>query len=110
MAAIPFSVADSCMRLSDFVRPQAVQETSVVAYYEAAREGVLGVQASRIYDALRAAPDGLSNQEISARTGVRINAVCGRVNELRKAGLVVCGGLRLNQESNKQNMVWVVAR
>jgi len=45
---------------------------------------VIGEQAQKLFNLLKEAyPDGLSNNELSRKSGVRINAVCARIMELR---------------------------
>jgi hypothetical protein len=55
---------------------------------------------------------GATNEEISDETGIKLQTVCGRVNELQgddRRGLpvmVVCGGYRPNKSGAKAK-VWV---
>lgn len=66
---------------------RSVQSTSRLAYNELRDSGVLGDQQQQVYGVFRPGQD-LSLQEVSRASGVTINAVCGRVNELKKMGLL----------------------
>ncbi len=58
-----------------------IVETSRTAYREHAMSGELGRQQREIYRALCERP-GLTRNEISLFTGIRLTSVCGRVREL----------------------------
>jgi predicted transcriptional regulator len=62
----------------------AVRDTSKEAYGDIALSGLIGQQAQSILDAMDRDVD-YSLQEISLKTGIPINAVSGRCNELKKA-------------------------
>lgn len=61
-----------------------VRETSREAYRYVQRRGITGAQSARIAVYLFDRP-ARTRAEISRDTGIAINAVCGRVNELVKA-------------------------
>lgn len=61
----------------------SVRDTSKDAYQSIAVSGLIGQQAQSILDAMDRDTD-YSLQEISAKTGIPINAVSGRCNELKK--------------------------
>ena len=63
----------------------AVQSTSIECYHAIRGEGRLGRQQSAVMEAIRKGRD-YSLQEISKLTGLAINAVSGRVNELKESG------------------------
>ena len=65
-------------------------------------------QRERVFEFLRQHPQGLSNQEIEEKTGMRISSITARVNELRKQGLIACGGARTNERTGKLNAFWMV--
>lgn len=61
----------------------AVRETSLIAYRALAFSGKLGEQQRKVIDLFLANPSATyTRQEIVEKTGLTINAVCGRVNEL----------------------------
>ena len=64
-----------------------VRGISIEAYYKHRESGKAMSQWAAIYDYLVLRLP-LTRSEISARTGIRLSSVCGRVNELIKAGLL----------------------
>jgi len=64
----------------------AVAHTSIRQYDRMRSTGELGRVQQEIMDAIGAHPRDYSLQELSQATGLAINTVSGRVNELRKAG------------------------
>jgi predicted transcriptional regulator len=62
--------------------------TSTQAYRKIKSNGTIGRQHMIILRAMRGRKN-MSLQEISRASGVTINAVCGRVNELKKLGAIV---------------------
>jgi len=62
----------------------SVQTTSKIAYSEISSEGIRSKQSDKVLGAV--SQKGSSLKEISRDTGIEINAVSGRVNELRKRG------------------------
>lgn len=60
--------------------------TSRKAYKEIAAEGVVGRQALEILETIIDMGEPLSLREIERTTSIPINAVSGRVNDLKKAG------------------------
>jgi len=71
----------------------AVQETSVIAYYDNRDRGVLSNQQAHLMRYIRAGRD-YSLQELCALTHFPINVVSGRVNELKTIGALVHGHLK----------------
>jgi DNA-binding IclR family transcriptional regulator len=61
----------------------SVRDTSKETYGDIHTSGLIGQQAQSILDAMDRDVD-YSLQEISAKTGIPINAVSGRCNELKK--------------------------
>jgi len=61
-----------------------VADSSLEAYRHLRREGGLETQQARLLGSMRAGRD-YSLQELVAITGIQINAVAGRVNELKAA-------------------------
>lgn len=68
--------------------PKGVRHSSAASYREIRRDGTLGNQEARIFDLLNVNPP-MTLREIQAATGLEINAVSGRVNGLKKKGLVM---------------------
>ena len=64
----------------------AVRSTSKRAYGEVSGSGLTQVQQEQIVDYLFAEDAPMTLREIQAFTGIDINAVSGRCNELKKAG------------------------
>ena len=62
--------------------------TSHLAYNELKYSGQHKNQKDTISDLLIYYPDGLSLREICEKTGFEINAVSGRVNDLKKMGIL----------------------
>jgi len=65
-----------------------VRDTSLSAYDGLKSDGRAGAQEQRVLDAMQHGRD-YSLQELARATGMPINAVSGRVNGLKKKGLVV---------------------
>lgn len=55
-------------------------------------------------------PRGLTDIEISRKTGIKINSVTGRRNSLVKKGVVESFGSRLNNDSEVRNKIWRLKR
>jgi len=68
----------------------SVTTTSKLAYKEIKEEGKATIQEVIIFDAVerygQLKDDGMSLREIEELTGIDINAVSGRVNDLKKGG------------------------
>lgn len=64
----------------------AVAHTSIRNYDRMRTSGELGRVQQEIMDAIGAYPRDYSLQELSQATGLAINTVAGRVNELRQKG------------------------
>lgn len=64
-----------------------VRCASLAAYRDLTDSGKLGNQAQTIIKAMKAGRD-YSLQELSRLTGIAINAVSGRCNDLKKIGLL----------------------
>jgi DNA-binding transcriptional regulator GbsR (MarR family) len=61
--------------------------TSIKAYRQIKADGTIGKQHLMVIMAMRGRKN-MSLQEISNASGVSINAVCGRVNELKKLKII----------------------
>lgn len=75
-------------------RQQAVTETSRAAYWRLDFTTQRGQVAAFILDKTLKAHD-ITRQEIAAWSGLPINVVCGRVNELLKEPIETAAGLRV---------------
>ena len=62
-----------------------IRETSIIAYNELKTSGKQPKQKDIILNVLKGCDKALSLQEICNKTGMAINAVSGRVNDLKKA-------------------------
>jgi hypothetical protein len=100
--------------VSVFPREQKVRFTSVLAFEKLTREGVRETQAQRVFKLLLHYAEGLTIEELSKLSKLRVNAVCGRLADLRKielfggGNLVVDSGVRLNVVTRVNNLVWVI--
>lgn len=71
-----------------------IRKTSIEAYRKIKKDGTKVSQSNEIYSMIKEVPKqdknfGLTLKEISRATGFEINAVSGRVNELKKNNKVV---------------------
>ena len=66
-----------------------VRTTSIIAYNDLKSSGKQPTQKQIILNALRKNKKPMSLQEICDRTNFQINAVSGRVNDLKKSNQVV---------------------
>lgn len=67
-----------------------IANTSRQSYDEHIAEGKREKQLTAVLNLLRKMPSaGLSRNELSRVTGFQLSAICGRVGELKDAGLVV---------------------
>ena len=66
-----------------------MKDTSLMAYDELKTRGKQPKQKDIILNVLKGCDKALSLQEICNKTGMAINAVSGRVNDLKKANQVV---------------------
>ena len=64
-----------------------VKDTSIQAFWEEKLSFRVGKQASRVLDELYVHGPG-THAELSTRCDLKVNVICGRVNELLKAGIV----------------------
>lgn len=71
-----------------------VRLSSLSAYFYLHGSNTLLNQKGKIVEDLIVANRPLTRVEVSERTGIRINAVCGRVNELIKDGYIKEGNKR----------------
>jgi DNA-binding IclR family transcriptional regulator len=70
-----------------------IQDTSLIAYAELIRDGKLGKQQKTILSVVRPGFN-YSLQELCKLTGLQINAVSGRVHDLKKLKLLSIGDTR----------------
>ena len=79
-----------------------MRHTSIKAYYEILPK--IGARQRQVLEALSSGPK--TNRQISKMTGLEVNAVTPRTNELVKLGLVSSRGVIVDPESNKSVTVW----
>lgn len=79
----------------------SVSTTSRDAYKEHRDTGKLGMQAQRILTAMIDG-QGYSRRELARAMGLELSSVCGRVNELLQAGLLVEGESRRCSVTHKR--------
>ena len=66
-----------------------IRGTSLEAYRDHILSGEAGAQTLLVFDVVKeAGKEGITRKELSVASNVTINAVCGRANELIKAGLM----------------------
>jgi len=82
-----------------------VRQTSIQAYDGLRRSRKLCKQQKQVYDYLLAFP-GSSDKEISRGTGLPINSVTGRRNELLKLGLVRGEKIKVCQYTGRKVYAW----
>ena len=66
-----------------------ISTTSIEAYNDINSDGTSATQKNIILDTLDTIAKPLSAREVSNITGIEINAVSGRINDLKKDGLLV---------------------
>ena len=81
-----------------------IRQTSLLAIQDIRSDGTAQTQRNKIRDFLKKF-DGLTRNEISRLLGIKINAVCGRTNELMKSQLVYEEGKRKDRFSQKENYI-----
>ena len=79
----------------------SISTTSHLAYKEINSDGTAVSQKNKILNILDLIAEPMSAREIKEYTGLEINAVSGRINDLKKEGLVVEGEKRRCTVSNK---------
>lgn len=65
-----------------------VKQTSWSAYQDVLRGGVAKTQAEQVLQVLNFQQGPVSRASLSKLTGISINAICGRVNELLAAEVI----------------------
>lgn len=81
------------------------REVSAAAYRDHRRSGAALSRRMQVLSHLCAAGTALTRQEISDQTGMPINAVCGRVNELLGMGHLELAGMQERQEGPSRQLV-----
>jgi len=81
-----------------------VHDNSIKAYDELKDNNYLTDNQKIVYDFLKNNPES-TREVISKFTGLTINCVCGRVDELRSLGFIKENGNVVNQRSGKCNSV-----
>lgn len=74
-------------------------------------KGVTEKQKGRIFAfVLKRGSSGATIEEMSLNTGIVLQTVCARRNEMGKRGLIIDGGTRRPNRSGRTATVWVVPR
>lgn len=82
-----------------------LQETSRMAYREIKFDGTRQTCLERVYLFLIGHPKSC-NREVAEGTGLQINNVTARVNELRKMMLVDAAGKKVDGKTGKRVLAW----
>lgn len=85
-----------------------VAETSLQAFHSLRSEGKIAPQESRVLAAIEAR-GAMTREEIADATGLRLSAVCGRVNSLVADRRLVERGTRMNPVTRKPNKLVCLA-
>ncbi len=78
-----------------------MRDTSLAAYWSERLSGRISHQQSIILENL-AVYGGATRAELSKSTNLPINCICGRVNELLRAGYVVDDMITRDEDTGKQ--------
>jgi len=81
-----------------------IRQTSLFAHQDIQEDGTAESQRMTILRFIRNNP-GMTRNEISYNSGIRINAVCGRVNELIKTLSIYEDGKKIDKLTNKQGYI-----
>ena len=84
----------------------SVQQTSLEAYHIFRQAGSFNRQESEILQVLKQYPGGLSYQQINERSRITINAVCGRMNDLKRKDAIIEDGSLINPYTGVRNKIW----
>ena len=82
-----------------------IRTTSLDAYMDISTDGTSESQRMVIFHFIKNHPEGLTRNEISRKLDIKINAVCGRVNELLKFGTIYEDMKRKDEYTQKMNLV-----
>lgn len=85
-----------------------IAHTSRLAHKEAKGSRSQKARAKVFKAILRSGKSGLTIEEISVSTEIKLQTVCARRNELGKKNLVADSGLRRTTSSGSTAKVWVV--
>lgn len=85
-----------------------IRTTSKEAYRALIETGELSDQQQKVLQAVVDNPR-LSDRDIVELTGLDINAVCGRRNELMQLGYIKEAGKRINKNTNRNAILWEFA-
>lgn len=91
---------------------QNIRDSSLEAFARIHADGTAGTQAAKIFALLKKHKKGLTYNEIQRLTGLKINAICGRMAELRRIELtngeilVTSDETRQDQVTGVTNMIW----
>jgi hypothetical protein len=102
----PARMSSLCRHMEKSVSPSRVhvRQTSLLSYLELRKED-LGKKQLQVFEFISEYP-GCSDREIVKGTGLEINCVCGRRNELVKMGYVVDDGVKHEIKTNRIVTKW----
>ena len=83
----------------------AVQQTSLMSY-STLRTEQLGAKQQKVLTFVSAHPR-CTDREIMNGTGLTINCICGRRNELVRFGFIKEDGTKYDDETNREVLAWV---
>lgn len=83
------------------------RQTKILSYFRLKDENGLGKAQSQVYSFISSYPK-CSDREIMKGTGLAINCVCGRRNELVKMGYVIDAGVKHDERTNRLVTIWRV--
>lgn len=85
-----------------------IRDTSLQAYITETVNGNINRNEKLIYELIKEYDEGISNYEISQKTGKPINSITGRTNSLIKKGLIEINGKKTNLVTGKLNQTMKV--
>ena len=85
-----------------------IRDTSLAAYQRMIASGKRPPQWMIVFQAVNRSANGLTRSEIEGNTGLKLAAVCGRVNELIKEGILSDTGTRKCRATKERAHVVIV--
>lgn len=83
-----------------------IEQMSLKAYYKFSENGYFSRQEKIIIGVLDSFPYPLTYQQIAERGKLRLSSVCGRMNDLKKKGIVEKHGHVINPYTGTKNNTW----
>lgn len=85
--------------------PNKMEQTSLIAYQKFWDDGTFKGQTRKIMMLLDMYENGFSIQQLADRSKISINAVCGRIGDLRKKGMIIHSGYIKNPYTGIKNKI-----